>query len=231
MTTATLDSVIFGSSLHFIGGSTEYGRRLPVYQEISAGIRACTACDLSKTRTQAVPGIGSLTAKIVIVGEAPGENEDLVGQPFVGRSGALLDSWLQGAGLQRGQVYILNSVQCRPPGNRDPHPSEGAACEKWLTAQLQLVQPDLVITLGKPAGNTLTSLRKYDRPMGKLRSQGPLMSSMWPCAVPGVSAPVVCLYHPSYVLRSGGPNGPVGVQAATDFKVAVSLALTLARGE
>lgn len=94
----------------------DVSERLPIYQEISAEIRGCTACGLSQTRTQAVPGIGDLAARLVIVGEAPGENEDIVGQPFVGRSGKLLDSWLRGAGLTREQVYILNSVQCRPPG-------------------------------------------------------------------------------------------------------------------
>ena len=190
--------------------------RLQVMQEISAGIRACTACNLHKTRTQAVPGVGDPHARVVIVGEAPGENEDIQGEPFVGRSGALLNTWIAAAGLTRAQVYILNSVQCRPPGNRDPHPSEGAACEKWLTAQLQLVQPDLIIALGKPAGNTLTSLRAFDRAAAKLRAGNP-----WKCAVDGILAPVVCIYHPSYVLRSGGAESPAGIVTRDDFVGAV----------
>ncbi len=181
--------------------------RLEVYQELAAGVRACTACGLCATRHNAVPGIGLLkTGGIVIIGEAPGEDEDIRGEPFVGRSGTLVNQWLAAAGMTRAEVYIMNGVNCRPPKNRDPHPSEQVACDHWMVEQLQLLQPKVIIALGKHAGNAMTSHRELARESGKLRAGSP-----WKCAIPGVeSAQVYCLYHPAYVLRPQGSwAGPV----------------------
>lgn len=196
---------------------TRYAR-LALYSTICAGIRTCTSCGLHACRKQAVPGVGSLAAKIVVVGEAPGENEDDVGEPFVGRSGGLLNTWLEDAGLKRSDVYILNTVQCRPPSNRDPHPSEAAACARWLEAQLLLIQPAVILAVGRHAANALTSNRAFNRTMAKLRGGNP-----WPCSVAGAeSAKVFCLYHPSYVLRVG--LGPTNDQAKSDVRTAVTYA-------
>jgi len=111
----------------------------------------CTACALSATRTQTVPGEGSPTAALVFVGEAPGAREDLAGRPFVGASGRLLDDLLASIGLRRDEIFILNTVKCRPPANRNPQRAETAACAPFLTRQLQALQPRVIATLGRHA--------------------------------------------------------------------------------
>ncbi|MBI2760284.1 MAG: uracil-DNA glycosylase [Chloroflexi bacterium] len=112
-------------------------------------VRRCPDCDLSKTRTNAVPGEGPENAAIMFIGEGPGFNEDKTGRPFVGAAGQFLEKLLGAAGLTRSGVYITNVVKCRPPSNRDPQPAEIAACRKYLDRQIELIQPKVVVTLGR----------------------------------------------------------------------------------
>ena len=118
-------------------------------------IKNCTKCSLSDSRTKLVFGVGNPNADIVIVGEAPGKNEDLKGEPFVGRGGQLLDKILEAINLNRKKVFILNVLKCRPPENRDPKPDEISECEPYLKKQLQLINPKLIVALGRIAGMTL----------------------------------------------------------------------------
>lgn len=118
-------------------------------EEISAQIKICKRCPLWKTRTNAVPGEGNEKAKIMFIGEAPGRNEDLQGKPFVGAAGKVLDEMLASIGLQRSEVYITNVVKCRPPGNRDPLPSEIKACSPYLEKQIEIIKPKIIVTLGR----------------------------------------------------------------------------------
>ena len=118
---------------------------------VHAHIRACSACPLHATRTQAVPGSGPATARILALGEAPGEREDLQGEPFVGAAGKLLTRLLEEAGLSRADIFITNTVKCRPPGNRDPLPDEVSACAHFLDAQLEIIRPDVILLLGRHA--------------------------------------------------------------------------------
>ena len=112
-------------------------------------VRSCTMCPLAETRTLAVPGEGPLDAEILFIGEAPGVNEDKQGRPFVGQSGKFLDELLAAAGLSRDTVYICNVLKCRPPGNRDPLPAEIAACSEYLEEQTGLIDPRVIVTLGR----------------------------------------------------------------------------------
>jgi DNA polymerase len=118
-------------------------------QEIAQRVTACTDCPLSKTRTRTVPGAGPVNAELLLIGEAPGYYEDQQGLPFVGPSGRFLEQLLASIGLDRDQVYITNVVKCRPPGNRDPLPKEIDSCDKFLTRQINLINPKIVITLGR----------------------------------------------------------------------------------
>lgn len=120
-----------------------------ILETIATEIRTCTACGLHATRVQAVPGIGASDARIVFVGEAPGAQEDKQGLPFVGQAGKLLDQLLESIALDRGRVAILNVVKCRPPDNRAPRKSEIAACCHFLDRQLDAIQPQLIVTLGR----------------------------------------------------------------------------------
>lgn len=112
-------------------------------------VRSCTRCALARTRLHAVPGEGPLGAEVMFIGEAPGANEDRQGRPFVGQAGQFLDELLAAGGLKRSEVYICNVLKCRPPGNRDPQPDEIAACNDYLNEQLALVDPLVVVTLGR----------------------------------------------------------------------------------
>ena len=114
-------------------------------------ILVCTACPLHVRRTQAVPGTGPATARIMAVGEGPGETEDRIGKPFVGAAGNVLTKLLQSIGLSRDDIYITNVVKCRPPGNRDPEPAEMEACSSFLDAQIEIIRPDVILILGRHA--------------------------------------------------------------------------------
>jgi len=119
--------------------------------ELHGRVRACTSCPLHLTRIQAVPGYGPVTARVMAVGEAPGESEDREGKPFVGAAGRLLTSLLESVGLDRRDIYITNIVKCRPPRNRDPEPAEVEACSPFLDEQIALLQPDVILLLGRHA--------------------------------------------------------------------------------
>lgn len=129
-------------------------------EQIIENIRKCEKCDLCKTRTQAVPGDGNLKAEIIIVGEAPGKNEDIQGRPFVGRAGKLLDEMLNKIGLERKDVYITNIVKCRPPENRDPTPEEKKTCSEHLDKQIEKMKPKVIVCLGRHSAGYL--FEKYE---------------------------------------------------------------------
>ena len=118
-------------------------------EELYAEVRGCQRCDLARTRTLAVPGEGPLDSEVMFIGEAPGVNEDRQGRPFVGQAGAFLEELLGEAGLTRPEVYICNVLKCRPPGNRDPLPTEIEACSDYLSSQIRLIDPLLIVTLGR----------------------------------------------------------------------------------
>jgi len=118
-------------------------------EELYRRIRTCLDCPLSESRTHAVPGEGPADAEVMFIGEGPGYHEDRLGRPFVGPAGKFLEELLESVGLRREQVYITNVVKCRPPNNRDPLPSEIAACRKYLEAQLQVIRPRVIVTLGR----------------------------------------------------------------------------------
>lgn len=120
-----------------------------VLEAIAQEVRTCTDCELCRGRTHAVPGVGNSFARVMLIGEGPGFNEDKVGLPFVGQAGKLLTDLLDQAGLTREEVFITNVVKCRPPGNRDPLPDEIAACSQYLDRQIDIINPDVIVTLGR----------------------------------------------------------------------------------
>ena len=136
--------------------------------EIAEEVRKCTLCPLSRGRTLAVPGEGKIDSRVLIVGEAPGAEEDRLGQPFVGRAGKLLNELLETAGIDRGDVFITNCVKCRPPKNRNPNASELKTCRKWLDRQINLLKPKLIIVLGRVALKNLTGQEKIKDLHGKV---------------------------------------------------------------
>lgn len=160
-------------------------------------VASCQACSLGQGRTQAVFGVGHEQARWMIVGEAPGDQEDRQGQPFVGREGQLLDRMLAAVDLTRGeaspdrQVFIANVLKCRPPPSRNPLPQEVSQCEPFLLRQMALVQPDIIVVMGRFA---VQSLLKTTEPIGKLRGRVHEVAGI----------PVVVTYHPAYLLRSPG---------------------------
>jgi DNA polymerase len=161
----------------------------------------CTRCVLAGGRTQVVFGVGDRAADLMFVGEGPGREEDLRGEPFVGRSGKLLDRLVrEELGIPRERCYIANVVKCRPPGNRDPQPAEVAACRPWLEAQVRLIAPRVIVTLGNFASRLL-----LDRTEGVTRLRGRVYPSCFGAPEDGGEPPVIVpTYHPSAALRSGG---------------------------
>lgn len=160
------------------------------WPELAESVAGCTACGLCDTRTQTVFGVGDTQAEWMLVGEAPGENEDLQGEPFVGQAGKLLDNMLGALGLARGRnVYIANVLKCRPPGNRNPEPGEVAQCEPYLKRQIALIKPKVIVVLGRFAAQ---SLLRSTTPIGKLRGTVHTYEGI----------PVVVTYHPAYLLRT-----------------------------
>ena len=140
-------------------------------EEIDAQVRACTDCPLSEGRTHAVPGEGATDSRVIFIGEAPGYQEDQQGRPFVGPAGRLLDELLNTIGLKREDVFIANMIKCRPPNNRDPLPTEVAACTKYLDRQIELLRPDLIVTLGRYAMNKYFPKESISRVRGKVRTK------------------------------------------------------------
>ncbi len=154
-------------------------------------VSTCTRCALSSTRTQTVFGTGSADSGWLIVGEAPGAEEDARGEPFVGPAGQLLNAMLRAIGLRREEVFIANVMKCRPPGNRDPAPEEVTQCLPYLHRQVELLQPRIMLAVGRIAAQNLL---RTGTPLGRLRQQ---QHAFGPRRVP-----LVVTYHPSYLLRT-----------------------------
>ncbi|PZC45253.1 MAG: DNA polymerase [Chloroflexi bacterium] len=140
------------------------------YESLVNKIKTCVQCDLSKTRTHAVPGEGSLDSKILLVGEAPGAREDEQGLPFIGTAGSVLSNMLKLIGLSRQQVYIANIIKCRPPDNRDPSPNEINQCWKYLDKQIEIINPELIVTLGRHSFNNFFPGELISKERGKPRT-------------------------------------------------------------
>ena len=161
------------------------------WPELRARVAECTRCELHRGRMQTVFGVGDTAASWLVIGEAPGAEEDRSGEPFVGRAGRLLTSMLRAIGLKREQVYIANILKCRPPGNRDPKAQEIVCCEKYLMRQISLIEPQIILALGRVVAQNLL---KSDAPIGRMRGR---LHHFGEAAIP-----VVVTYHPAYLLRS-----------------------------
>jgi uracil-DNA glycosylase len=161
------------------------------WQQLTEEVARCTRCDLYRTRTRPVLGVGDRQAQWLVVGEAPGAEEDRQGEPFVGRAGQLLDAMLRAIGLARGEnVYIANILKSRPPGNRDPAAAEIAACLPFLERQIELIRPRLILAVGRIAmQNLLATQSSLGRMRGQVHEFG------------GLKTPLVVTYHPAYLLR------------------------------
>jgi uracil-DNA glycosylase family 4 len=159
------------------------------WPELRERVGACTRCALAQSRTQTVFGVGSETADWMIIGEAPGAEEDRQGEPFVGRAGKLLDQMLFAIGQSRESVFIANILKCRPPNNRDPKPAEANACRGYLDRQIELVQPKIILAVGRIAAQNLLAT---DEPVGRMRGRAYDLDGI----------PLVVTYHPAYLLRS-----------------------------
>lgn len=158
------------------------------FEHLKERCLSCSKCELYKTRTNVVFGVGDPSSPIVFVGEGPGEQEDLRGEPFVGPAGKLLDTMLEIIGLDRSKVYICNIVKCRPPYNRDPLPDEQTACEEWLNSQLQFINPKIIVCLGRIAAKKLID------PDFKITKQ----HGQW-FSINNID--LIAIYHPSALLR------------------------------
>ena len=179
--------------------------------ELKQAVPACTACALHKTRAQTVLGVGDLRAEWMLVGEAPGAEEDAKGEPFVGQAGRLLDNMLAALGMRRDRyVYIANVLKCRPPGNRNPEPEEVAKCTPFLKQQIALIRPKLIIAMGRFAAQTLLA---SDATISSLRGRVYRYEGV----------PLIVTYHPAYLLR----NLPDKAKAWADLVFAKKTMATL----
>mgnify|MGYP001570384693 FL=1 len=161
------------------------------WEQLRSRVTGCTGCELHVARTQTVFGSGDINADLMVIGEAPGAEEDKQGEPFVGAAGQLLNAMLQAVGLGREQVYIANIVKCRPPGNRNPGKAEAAACRQYLDRQIELIQPRVILSVGAvSAHNLLLS----DESVGRLRQR--------PDSYGKHHIPLRVTYDPAYLLRS-----------------------------
>lgn len=179
------------------------------WPELEAAVNQCMACALHQGRSQTVFGTGDRKADWMLIGEAPGAEEDAQGEPFVGNSGHLLNRMLAAIGLKRDQVYITNIVKCHPPENRDPMPEEAAACASYLRRQIELINPKVILALGKVAANNLLQM---DEKVGKLRGA--------PYLYADTGIPVIVTYHPAYLLHKPSEKR----KSWEDLKLAVRLA-------
>ena len=163
---------------------------LATWEQLGDAVAHCTACKLHATRTQGVLGTGDRSADWLLIGEAPGADEDRLGEPFVGQAGKLLDAMLAAVGLARGEnVYIANVLKSRPPGNRNPEPDEVAACRPYLLAQIELIRPKLIVAFGRFAAQSLLDTTES---IGQLRGRIHHFQGV----------PLVVTYHPAYLLRN-----------------------------
>ena len=165
------------------------------WDALAAQVSACTKCTLHNSRTQTVFGVGNQRAQLMIIGEAPGAEEDKQGEPFVGRAGQLLNSMLKALGFSRDEVYIANILKCRPPKNRDPKPDEAVACRPYLEAQIALLAPRAILAVGRVAAQNLLGV---DTPIGKMRGKSYNINLL----SYDTEIPVIVTYHPAYLLRS-----------------------------
>lgn len=167
------------------------------WQELAQAVARCTRCELHKSRTRGVFGVGDVHADWLIVGEAPGAEEDRLGEPFVGQAGKLLDAMLASVGLKRGDnLYIANVLKSRPPGNRDPKPEEVAACIPYLERQIDLIKPKIIVALGRIAAQSLLLTEtSISRLRGKVHEYR--------------GVPMVVTYHPAYLLRNPADKAKV----------------------
>lgn len=161
------------------------------WQELESQVAQCQRCELYKTRTHAVFGVGNRNTRLMIIGEAPGANEDKQGEPFVGRAGKLLNSMLKAIGFNREEVYIANVVKSRPPSNRDPLPEEVAACIPYLERQIELIKPEMILVVGRIAAQHLL---KTNMAMAQMRGKEFFYGNQ--------RIPLLVTYHPAYLLRS-----------------------------
>ena len=168
------------------------------WTELRDTVASCARCTLHQSRTQTVFGVGNPEADWMVVGEAPGAEEDRRGEPFVGRAGKLLDEMLRAVGLGRQTVFIANILKCRPPNNRDPSAEEAGACRSYLDRQIELVAPKLILAVGRIAAQQLLG---SDAPVGRLRGRRHELGAG--------RLPVVVTYHPAYLLRSPGQKRKV----------------------
>ncbi len=161
------------------------------WPDLEARVSTCTLCELHEGRTQTVFGVGNRQADLLIIGEAPGAEEDRQGEPFVGRAGQLLTAMLKAIHFERQDVYIANILKCRPPNNRDPKPEEAALCSRYLKRQIELIQPKVILAVGRIAAQRLL---QSDASLSKLRGQLHLYSL--------TNTPLIVTYHPAYLLRT-----------------------------
>lgn len=166
------------------------------WKTLQQRVAACTACELHQSRTQTVFGVGHQQADLMLIGEAPGADEDEQGEPFVGRAGQLLNAMLYAIHLKREEVYITNVIKCRPPNNRNPNQHELAGCNAFLQRQITLIQPKLIVAVGRVAAHHLLST---DTPIGKLRGQQFFYGE--------TQIPIIATYHPAYLLRKPWEKG------------------------
>lgn len=159
------------------------------WKDLQHEVSMCRACGLCETRTQTVFGVGDRQADWLLIGEAPGQNEDLQGEPFVGRAGQLLNEMLRAIGLRREQVYIANMLKCRPPNNRDPQRDEVVACQVFLQRQIALIKPKIILAVGRIAAQNLLNTQQ---PLSRLRVMLHRLEGV----------PVTVVHHPAYLLRS-----------------------------
>ncbi len=187
---------IAAATLAFLARPPAQAHAATGWEPLRHAVAECRACELCQTRKQTVFGVGHPRAHWMVVGEAPGAQEDEQGEPFVGAAGQLLDAMLRALQLTRAEagepargVYIANTLKCRPPGNRNPQPEELARCEPFLVRQIELVQPRIILAMGRFAVN---SLLRSNEPIGKLRGRVHQYNGL----------PLVVTYHPAYLLRN-----------------------------
>ena len=180
----------------------------PDWQTLREQVKACRKCELRAGCTQTVFGVGNEQADVLVIGEAPGADEDRQGEPFVGRAGQLLNAMLLAMGFKREAVFIANIVKCRPPNNRDPKPEEALSCEPYLLRQIELIRPKLILAVGRISAQNLL---KCDIAVGKLRGRVHAFGEG--------RIPLVVTYHPAYLLRSPEQKG----KAWQDLQLALSV--------
>ncbi len=180
----------------------------PDWQTLREQVRNCRRCGLREGCTQTVFGVGDTQARLLVIGEAPGADEDRQGEPFVGRAGQLLNAMLLAMGFRREEVFIANIVKCRPPNNRDPRPEEALNCEPYLLRQIELIQPRAILAVGRIAAQNLL---KSELAVGKLRGRMHALGE--------THIPLVVTYHPAYLLRSPEHKG----RAWQDLQMALSV--------